>query len=239
MVAAVVLFVEEPIGVEEPNGVTEAAKVPEQRGGELLDAAVRYAEERHWDVCPGTWLKAVAGTEECSCGDAACTSPGAHPTGPDWASRSTGSGAAARRMWSEHPRASILLPTGRTFDAIEVPEAAGFLALARLERMGLPLGPVTHTPDRRMFFLVLPGAAAKVDELVRRLGWQAAAIDLVGRGDGHCLTGPPSRVGGRGAVQWARRPTPANRWLPDAEEIIGPLAYACARETADARARPS
>jgi len=32
-------------------------------------------------------------------------------------------------------KASILLPTGRTFDAIEVAETAGFLALARMERM--------------------------------------------------------------------------------------------------------
>jgi hypothetical protein len=133
----------------------------------------------------------------------------------------------------------VLLPTGRTFDAIDVPESAGFLALARMERMNLPLGPVTCTPDRRMLFLVLPGAAAKVDDLVRRLGWSATAIGLLGRGEGHYVVGPPTRIGGRGAVQWARRPTSANRWLPDAEEVISPLAYACGREAADARARLS
>jgi hypothetical protein len=142
-------------------------------------------------------------------------------------------------MWSEYPAASVLLPTGRTFDAIDVPESAGFLALARMERMNLPLGPVTCTPDRRMLFFVLPGAAAKVDDLVRKLGWSAAAIDLSGRGDGDYVAAPPTRIGGRGAVQWARRPTPANRWLPDAEEVICPLAYACGREAADARARLS
>ncbi|MEE1773838.1 bifunctional DNA primase/polymerase [Streptomyces sp. JV185] len=229
---------EEPIGVEEPVVVTEAVKVPLQRGEQLLDAAVRYAEERHWDVCPGTWLEAAEGSERCSCGDTGCAAPGAHPAGPDWAGQATGSGAAARRMWSRHPKASILLPTGRTFDAIDVPESAGFLALARMERMGLRLGPVTCSPDRRMFFFVLPGAAAKSDGLVGQLGWRATAIDLVGRGDGQYVTGPPTRVGGHGAVQWARRPTPANRWLPDAEELISPLAYACAREAADARARP-
>ncbi|MEU9618467.1 MULTISPECIES: bifunctional DNA primase/polymerase [unclassified Streptomyces] len=239
MVGAVVLDVEEPIGVEERIGVGKAAQIPQQRGEQLLDAAVRYAEERHWDVCPGTWLEAAEGTERCSCEDAGCASPGAHPSGPDWAGRATGSGAAARRMWSEHPMASILLPTGRTFDAIEVPESAGFLALARMERMGLPLGPVTRTPDRRMYFFVLPGAAAQVDELVRKLGWRAAALDLVGRGGGHYVTGPPTRVGGRGVVQWARRPTHANRWLPEAAELISPLAYACARDAADARARLS
>jgi hypothetical protein len=231
--------VEEPIGAEEPIVITEPAQVPRQRGEQLLDAAARYAEERHWDVCPGTWLEAAEGAERCSCDDADCASPGAHPAGPDWAGQATGSGAAARRMWSRHPGASILLPTGRAFDAIGVPESAGFLALARMERMGLPLGPVTRTPDRRMYFFVLPGAAAKVDDLVRKLGWRAASIDLVGRGDGHYVTGPPTRVGGLGAVQWARRPTHANRWLPDAQELISPLAYACARESADARERIS
>lgn len=225
--------------VEEPIGVTEAAQVPQQRGEQLLDAAARYAEERHWDVFPGTWLEAVEGMERCSCGDVGCPSPGAHPTRPDWAGQATGSAAAARRMWVEHPKSSVLLPTGRAFDALDVPESAGFLALARMERMDLTLGPVTCTPDRRMLFFVLPGAAAKAPDLVGHLGWDAAAIDLVGRGEGDYVAGPPTRVGGRGAVQWARRPTHSNRWLPDAAELISPLAYACAREAADARTRLS
>lgn len=38
-------------------------------------------------------------------------------------------------------------------------------------------------------------------------------------------------------MQWARKPTAANRWLPDAEELISALAYACGREAADARGR--
>ncbi|WP_411079866.1 bifunctional DNA primase/polymerase [Streptomyces sp. cmx-18-6] len=225
--------------VEEPIGVMEAAQVPQQRSEHLLDAAVRYAEERHWDVFPGAWLEAVEGRERCSCGEAACALPGAHADRPDWAGAATGSGAAARRMWTRQPRASVLLPTGRAFDALEVPESAGFLALARMERMDLTLGPVTRTPDRRMFFFVLPGAAAKSSELVRALGWNAEAIGLTGRGEGHYVAAPPTRFGGRGAVQWARRPTHANRWLPDVDELISPLAYACAREAADARTRAS
>ncbi|MFI8433802.1 bifunctional DNA primase/polymerase [Streptomyces sp. NPDC079020] len=225
--------------MEDLIGVTRAAQIPRQRSEQLLDAAVRYAEERHWDVFPGTWLEAVDGRNRCSCGDDGCAAPGAHAPRPDWAGQATGSAAAARRMWSKHPKASVLLPTGRTFDVIEVPESAGFLALARMERMDLTLGPVTCTPDRRMMFFVLPGAAAKVSGLVRTLGWNAESIDLTGIGEGHYVAGPPTRVGGRGAVQWACRPTPANRWLPDAEELISPLAYACAREAADARTRLS
>jgi hypothetical protein len=38
-------------------------------------------------------------------------------------------------------------------------------------------------------------------------------------------------------VQWAREPTTLNRWLPDVEELLSPLAYACGRELAAARGR--
>ncbi|MET9441605.1 bifunctional DNA primase/polymerase [Streptomyces sp. NPDC006610] len=207
----------------------EAAQIPVQRGESLLDTAVRYAEERHWDVVPGAWLEAVDGVQRCSCGDARCDAPGAHPVRPDWASLATGSASAVRRMWQQRPDASILLPTGRTFDALSVPETAGFLALARTERLRLPLGPVTLTPDGRMNFLVLPGASVKLPALVRALGWSVSSLDLVALGEGAYVAAPPTRMGSRGAVQWACRPTAANRWLPDVEELVPALAYACAR----------
>ncbi|MEU9360946.1 bifunctional DNA primase/polymerase [Streptomyces sp. NPDC048301] len=225
--------------MEEPIGVTEAAQVPRQRNEQLLEAAAWYAQERHWDVFPGAWLEPVGGTERCSCQVPACAAPGAHPIRADWAGQATGSGAAARRMWARQPGSSVLLPAGRTFDALDVPESAGFLALARMERMGLTLGPVTRTPDRRMLFFALPGAAAKAPGLVRQLGWDARAIGMTGRGEGDYVVAPPTRMAGRGAVQWARRPSRADPWLPDAEELISPLAYACAREAADARTRLS
>ncbi|MFE5405269.1 bifunctional DNA primase/polymerase [Streptomyces sp. NPDC056580] len=219
--------------MEETIAGTTAAQIPQQRGQSLLETAVRYAEERHWDVFPGTWLESADGAQRCSCGDASCLAPGAHPARPDWAAQATGSVSAARRMWQKQPAASILLPTGLTFDAVSVPESAGFLALARMQRMGLTLGPVTLTPDRRMQFFVLPGAAAKIPGVVRKLGWSPASLDLVALGEGNYVAAPPTRFGSRGAVQWACRPTPANRWLPDAEELVPPLAYACGRDRRD------
>ncbi|MPY61528.1 bifunctional DNA primase/polymerase [Streptomyces spongiae] len=216
--------------VEETIAGPDAAQIPQQRGESLLEAAVRYAEERHWDVCPGTWLEAVDGVQQCSCGQPTCAVPGAHPAREDWESQATGSATVARRMWSQQPTASILLPTGHTFDAIDVPETAGLLALARMERMDLTLGPVTWTPDRRMQFFVLPGASVKIPDLVRKLGWSPLSLDLTALGEGAYVAAPPTRYGSRGAVQWARRPTPANRWLPDAEELVSPLAYACGRD---------
>ncbi|MFJ2176766.1 bifunctional DNA primase/polymerase [Streptomyces sp. NPDC101062] len=223
--------------MEETIGVTDTARIPGQRGDLLLDSAVRYAEERHWEVFPGTRLVPVAGGERCSCERTECAAPGAHATGPGWAGLATGSPAAVRRLWSKQPGASVLLPTGRAFDVLDVPESAGFLALARMERMALTLGPVICTPDRRMVFFVLTGGAAKADALVRQLGWAPESVDLVARGEGHYVAAPPTRVGGRGAVQWACGPTPANRWLPDVAELISPLAYACGQEAAAVRAR--
>ncbi|MFF5101564.1 bifunctional DNA primase/polymerase [Streptomyces sp. NPDC000134] len=216
--------------MEETVPAIEAAHIPRQRGASLLEAAVRYTEERHWEVLAGTWLEAVHGVQRCSCGDPACAAPGAHPAHADWTGRATGSATAVRQLWQQRPTASVLLPTGRTFDAIEVPETAGFLALAKLERLGTALGPVTLAPDRRMRFFVLPGAGARVPELVRGLGWSPSALDLRALGEGAYVAAPPTRFGSQGAVQWACRPTVANRWLPDAEELISALAYACGRD---------
>ncbi|GGO86873.1 DNA primase [Wenjunlia tyrosinilytica] len=215
----------------EDNG----APSPQQAEG-LLESAVRYAEERHWDVHPGTWLIEDDGPLRCSCGEPHCPRPGAHPVEDDWVNRATGAPAAIRRLWTELPRASVLMPAGRTFDVLDVPEVAGCLALARMERMDIPLGPVCSTPDRRLQFFVLPGASAKVPDLLRRLGWMPGSVDLACRGDGEYVVAPPSRTVTGGAL-WARRPTSSNRWLPEAEELIGPLAYACAREAAATRNR--
>lgn len=167
----------------------------------------------------------------CSCGVVECPAPGAHPARSDWACQATGSATAVRRMWQMWPTASILLPTGHAFDTISVPETAGFLALARMERMELALGPVTLAPSRRMEFFVLPGAAAKAPGLIRSLGWSLSPLDLSVRGEGayvaarHAVrvqggravgqradTGEPVAAGRRGADPGAGvrvRPGPA------------------------------
>jgi hypothetical protein len=218
--------------------VEDTIGAPRQLTAQLLDTAVRYAEERHWDVLPGSWLEDdTGGPAVCSCSSASCPAPGAHPTRPDWTTQASGSAAAVRRMWGKQPHASVLLPTGRTFDAVDVPEVAGCLALARMERMDLPLGPVICTPDRRLVFFVLPGAGVKVPDLLRKLGWAPETLDLRVRGEGDWIAAPPTRTGPGACVQWARRPTALNRWLPDVEELLSPLAYACGREVAAARGR--
>lgn len=198
---------------------------------------MRYAEELRWEVFPGTWLEEDHGVPRCSCRVADCSAPGAHARRADWPAQATSSTATIQLLWSEEPSAAVLLPTGRLFDVISVPETAGCLALARLERLHLPVGPISCTPDQRMHFFVRAGAAATVPERVRHLGWAPGALDLAAYGQGGYVVAPPSRVGHSGRAQWVREPHDEHRWLPETDELIPSLAYACGREAAVARGR--
>ncbi|MGW2544834.1 bifunctional DNA primase/polymerase [Kitasatospora sp. NPDC001574] len=127
----------------------------------LLIEAVGYAENRHWEVAPGAWLIDGDGPARCSCADPRCPLPGAHPIDSDWARKASAGPGAVRRWWTERPEASILLPTGRSFDVLDVPEVAGCLALARMERMGLQLGPGGgRAGHRRAYARVSPASSA-------------------------------------------------------------------------------
>ncbi|MFF8947826.1 bifunctional DNA primase/polymerase [Streptomyces sp. NPDC014940] len=185
-----------------------------------------------WDVVPG----ARAASGACSCGRTGCPAPGAHPlefAPPVPAGATLGE---VSRAWADFPGAAVMLPVGRAFDVIEVAEAAGRRALVRLERMGLPLGPVTATPEGRAHFFVAPGAAADLPRLLYRLGWDdPSALDLRGLGAGAHITAPPSDRAGLGPVRWLRPPAldSASR-LPAARLLLGTLAYVAHRSRARA-----
>jgi hypothetical protein len=183
-----------------------------------------------WDVVPGA--RASAGA--CSCGRGDCPAPGAHPLdfAPVLAAGATLDDVTD--MWGEFPGASVMLPVGRAFDVIEVAEPAGCRALARLERMGLPVGPVAATPDGRAHFFVAPGAAADLPGLLYRMGWDDPdSLDLRGLGPGTHITAPPSDRGGLGPVRWLRSPAldSASR-PPEARLVLGTLAYVAHRSRA-------
>ncbi|CAL9276443.1 hypothetical protein SUDANB5_04963 [Streptomyces sp. SudanB5_2050] len=183
-----------------------------------------------WDVVPGA--RAAGGA--CSCGRRDCPAPGAHPL--DFAPE-VPAGATldeASEAWAQFPGAALMLPVGRRFDVIEVAEPAGVRALARLERMGLPLGPVTATPQGRAHFFVAPGAAAELPGLLYRMGWDdPSALDLRGLGPGTYVTAPPSDRGGRGPVRWLRPPALDSATKPpSARLLLGTLAYVAHRSRA-------
>ncbi|GHJ36290.1 bifunctional DNA primase/polymerase [Streptomyces sp. TS71-3] len=178
-----------------------------------------------WDVVPG----ARAAAHTCSCGRAGCPAPGAHPF--DFAPV-VPAGATldeVGKVWARFPGAAAMLRVGAAFDVIEVPEAAGRQALVRLERMGLPLGPVALTPSGRAQFFVAPGAAAELPVLLYRMGWDGAELDLCGLGAGEHITAPPFDRGGLGPVRWLRAPdvdmASAVREPPEARLLLGTLAY--------------
>jgi hypothetical protein len=201
----------------------------------LLIEAVRYAENWLWEVVPGTHLVEDEAGTHCSCRAAHCARPGAHPAHQDWRLRASAGPGGVRHWWTVDPQAAILLPLGRSFDVLDVPETAGCLALARMERLGLRLGPVLAAPaepgrrPRRLLFLAPAGTKAKLPELLHRFGWPPGRLDITGRGEGDWVVAPPSRLGPYGFAQWARPPSTLNRWLPDATELVGSLTYACQR----------
>ncbi|MFF9176687.1 bifunctional DNA primase/polymerase [Streptomyces sp. NPDC014793] len=183
-----------------------------------------------WDVVPGA--RAAAGV--CSCGQPGCRAPGAHPLGFAPTVPAGATLGEVTRAWAEFPGASVMLAVGRAFDVIEVAEPAGRRALVRLERMGLPLGPVTVTADGRAHFFVAPGAAADLPRLLYRMGWDdPSALDLRGLGPGTYITAPPSDRGGLGPVRWLRPPALDSATRPPAARLLlGTLAYVAHRSRA-------
>ncbi|MFE3601651.1 bifunctional DNA primase/polymerase [Streptomyces sp. NPDC059096] len=209
------------------GGIREMRSGSRRRGRTTECTAVaEYTGLWGWDVVPG----ARASGGHCSCGDPGCPAPGAHRLGfgPEVPAGATLDDAA--KAWSEVPGAAVLLPVGRSFDIIDVAEPAGSRALVRLERMGLPLGPVLATPTGRARFFVAPGAAAELPELLYRMGWDDADLDLHGLGAGAHVTAPPSDLAGLGPVRWLRPPSLDTAAAPpQARLLLGTLAYICHR----------
>ncbi|RKN06648.1 bifunctional DNA primase/polymerase [Streptomyces radicis] len=205
---------------------------PGRTGRALLPIALaEYTGLWGWDVLPGARVgRAADGRTACSCGSARCPSPGAHPLAPG---RPIPGGTAWEQVlhrWDRTPDATVLLPTGGSFDVLDVPATAGRGALLRLERLGVPVGPVALAPHGRAWFLVAPGAAAELPELLYRTGWDGALLDLRALGAGHHITAPPCDHGGRGAVRWLRAPSLETAAAPPrARLLLGTLAYACHR----------
>jgi Bifunctional DNA primase/polymerase, N-terminal len=204
-------------------------------------AAVEYAA-MGWPVCPGAFPRQHGGRRPsrarvpetgraCSCDRIGCPAPGAHPISPAWQMEASSDPAEVGRWWLERPRASIILVTGRVFDVLDVPTAAGTLALARMDEAGAMPGPVALTSDARaLFFVTTRGAPADEDE------WWSCHLDSepdsfapVAGLRWHCrdsyVVGPPSRCDEGRAVYWIR--DPKEHPLLDALRPLEFLADAC------------
>jgi len=212
------------------GGIREIRSGSRRRGrSSECTAVAEFTGLWGWDVAPGA--RTAAGT--CSCGLADCPAPGAHPLDFAPVVPAGATLGEVTRAWGEFPGAAVMLPVGRAFDIIEVAEPAGRRALVRLERMGLPVGPVAATPDGRAHFFVAPGAADELPELLYRMGWDDAALDLHGLGAGAYITAPPSDRAGLGPVHWLRSPALDSATKPPAARLLlGTLAYVAHRSRA-------
>jgi hypothetical protein len=138
--------------------------------------------------------------------------------------------AVLTRWWNERPQANIILPTGRVFDVFDIPAAAGAMALDRIRRTGVPVGPVAASGDERhLFFVATRGAPQDEDE------WWSCHLDCspenVAETPGmrwHCrdsyVVAPPS-VLPQGEVTWIRPPDDSP--LPDPLRLLEVLADSC------------
>jgi hypothetical protein len=160
----------------------------------LRRAAQRYTNHG-WSVMPGAYL---AG-DRYQCG-ALCPTVACHPAVDRWETSASCEAADVELWWARAPF-SVLLPTGRAFDVIEVPA-----------RLGLPaarsamLGPVVVAPTGRWMFLVQPGEALRPE--------LTALLDVVLHGRGSWVPAPPTRTP-EGRIRWEVPPA-ATRWqLPD------------------------
>ena len=216
-----------------------------RRDAGRMSAAADYAA-LGWPVCPGAHLRGnrargsrLAGPAHgrapelgraCSCDRIGCPAPGAHPISPAWQIEASSDADDVARWWRERPEANIVLVTGRVFDVLDVPAAAGTAVLARLKRARVAAGPVALSGDgRALFFVGTRGAPADEDE------WWPCQLDSA-PDDFAPVTGlrwhtrssfvlaPPSRSAA-GTARWLAEPRGPD--LPDALRLLSYLADAC------------
>jgi Bifunctional DNA primase/polymerase, N-terminal len=194
----------------------------------LRYAALRYAEHG-WDVTPGAHL---AG-DRFDCARPGCLTVGCHPALERWEEDATRDTATLAQWWRRAPH-TVLLPTGRAFDVLEVPAHLGLRVLAEARRhagvlgpgRGQVRGPVAVTPTGRWMFLVRPG-----DPLRPELDDN---LDVVRHGTGSWIPAPPTRLP-EGSVRWSVSPEETRWRLPDSYAVQRMLVDAVAAASRGAR----
>jgi len=148
--------------------------------------------------------------------------------------QATVDGETIRQWWEARPEANVILVTGRVFDVLDVPAAAGAAALSALSAAGVPTGPVAvQGADRMLFFVATRGAPADEDE------WWSCGLDsspdmsvptegLRWHSRDSYVLAPPSRYGDGQDVRWVRPPD--GQPLPDALRLLEFLVDACEEE---------
>ncbi|MBQ0827811.1 bifunctional DNA primase/polymerase [Streptomyces tagetis] len=193
---------------------------------ELIGAALTYATQWQWPVLPGAAPDPEA-RSRCTCPDAECTVPGAHPFDPGLLAATT-DGRMVRWWWSNRPTAPIVLATGGGAPcAVSLPALPAARALAALDRAGMRLGPVVASPSR-WAVLVRPYTMEQLGELLYAKDHVPGSLRF--HGEGGYLALPPGETG-TGEVRWERAPLPGSAapWVPDVEAVVDAVVDALTR----------
>jgi hypothetical protein len=195
--------------------------------------AAHYAS-MGWPVCLGAHpYRGTRASKEtgraCSCDRVGCPAPGAHPVSPTWQMQATVDTDVIASWWQTRPEANVILVTGRVFDVLDVPAAAGAAALARMEAVGIAVGPVSSLgQDRMLFYVVTRGSPTDEDE------WWSCGLDSEPESftpglRWHCrdsyVLAPPSVYAEGLSARWLR--SPREHPLPDALRLLEYLVDAC------------
>ncbi|OLF15847.1 DNA primase [Actinophytocola xanthii] len=170
---------------------------------------------RGWPVLPGTY---PAGSQWA--GREGTENTGPHPVHEDWQERIGTKPEQVASWWSGRPY-SVLLATGVSLDAIEVPGDLGRGTARELRSVGLPV-PIIATPDDRWTFLVGAG-----QPLARSL---AEHPEVIRHAEGSYVPLPPTPVQ-HGVVHWRVRPEVCGWQMPASETVQEALLDALARGT--------
>ncbi|GHJ49905.1 DNA primase [Catellatospora sp. TT07R-123] len=174
----------------------------------LRHTAQQFADHG-WAVTPGAYFNG----QRMACDRATCLASSCHPLLTDWETQSSTFSAQLDEWWSLHPHA-VLLPTGHTFDVLEVPALLGARHVC-----GPPTGPgtaarvrgpVAVTAAGRWMLLMKP-ATALAPELDHR-------VDVLRHSLGSWIPAPPT-VLPEGPVRWQVSPAQVNWQLPDADAL--------------------
>ena len=165
----------------------------------LRRAAQRYAAHG-WDVMPG----AAFNGERHRCDDPGCPTFGCHPALEGWTDAASRDSSLVVTWWHRNPY-TVLLPTGREFDVLELPTRLGVV----VARGPIP-APVAVTGTGSYLIFVSPGDPLR-PELAR-------SVDVVLHGRHSWVAAPPSRdLAGR--VRWEVSPEEVGWQLPDSYAV--------------------
>ncbi|GAA1886691.1 bifunctional DNA primase/polymerase [Streptantibioticus ferralitis] len=176
----------------------------------------------------------------CSCDRIGCPTPGMHPVSFAWQTQATTDTEQITRWLAGQPLANFITATGTNHDVLDVPAAAGAIALRRLEAEGVQTGPVArYGADRMLFFTATRGTPADEDE------WWPCELDCHPETQDehpglrwHCRGSyvllPPSRLPDGSVVDWVR---PPDLPLPDPLSLLAGLTDACAQVAGEEEAK--